>query len=668
MTRSRYWLAGLLLVVVFAVASAQPPASRPDAPSTSLASGAYANSWALVIGINAYQKVTPRLNYAVPDARAVAAVLPALGFPSQNVRLLLDAEATKAKIEDVLYRDFAAMGPQDRLLVFFAGHGQTAPTKTGEEGYLLPVNADSDALPITAIAMDELRRIANRLKAKHVLFVMDACFSGFALTRDVLPQSTTDEYLVAALREPAVQVLTAGRKGEQAIEEEGHGLFTRRLLDGLRGLADTDGRGFVTAGQLAAWIEPRVVRDSKGRMTPQYGKLDGEGQFVFLKPSAPIAAVQPQRELPRPTIREEVRREFGALALRSAIGGVEVFLGDQRIGETTPGRTLVVENVLVGTYRLAARKAGHREWEREVRVVANQRGDVTIDIEALRAPVKVVKGDDGADMVLVPAGEFWMGSTPEEMQQIIAHCSPDNPQGACREVDYEHHELPRHRVVLDAFFIDRHEVTNQLFEKFIKAARHQTTAERLGYSFVWVLKDGKMQRPQLPRTTWRTPDGPGSNAEPDHPVVHVSWHDASAYCKWAGRRLPTEAEWEKAARGPEGSRYPWGQDWGPSRANVGGVIGATTPVGRYERGVSAYGAYDMAGNAGEWVEDWYDASYYAKSPTANPSGPRSGTLKVQRGGWWSSGPELATAGRRWRNAPDYTVNLHGFRCAKSATP
>lgn len=247
----------------------------------------YANSWALIVGINAYRKVRPRLNYAVADAQAVAAALPALGFPPGTTRVLLDGEATKARIETVLYKEFAGIGPDDRLLVYFAGHGETLPIRGGEEGYLLPVDADPDALPLTAIAMDDVKRIGQRLKAKHAFFAVDACFSGFALTRDVLPRTATDEYLAAALREPAVQVLTAGRKGERAIEEGGHGLFTRQLLEGLRGLADPEGRGLITAAQLAAWIEPRVVRDSKGQMTPQYGRLEGEGQFVFIVPRSP---------------------------------------------------------------------------------------------------------------------------------------------------------------------------------------------------------------------------------------------------------------------------------------------------------------------------------------------------------------------------------------------
>lgn len=264
-----------------ATSGAPAPGSTPAARRAVMP---YANSWALVIGINAYQNAM-RLNYAVADAHAVAAALPGLGFPRENIRVLVDADATKARIETVLYRDFARIGPDDRLFVFFAGHGETHPIRGGEEGYLLPVDADPRSLPLTAIAMDDVKRIGQRLRARHTFFAMDACFSGFALTRDAaVPKTPSDEYLEAAFREPAVQVLTAGRKGERSIEEGGHGLFTRRLLDGLRGLADADGRGLVTAAQLAAWLEPRVVRDSKGLMTPQYGRLDGEGQFVFVLP------------------------------------------------------------------------------------------------------------------------------------------------------------------------------------------------------------------------------------------------------------------------------------------------------------------------------------------------------------------------------------------------
>src|SRR5207249_4071802 len=120
---------------------------------------------------------------------------------------------TKGHIESVLYKDFARMGAEDRLLVYFAGHGQTLPLRTGEEGYILPVDADPQLLPVTAIPMEDMKRIGQRLKAKHYLFVMDACFSGFALTRDVVAEKVPDAYLAVIARESVVQVLTAGRKG-----------------------------------------------------------------------------------------------------------------------------------------------------------------------------------------------------------------------------------------------------------------------------------------------------------------------------------------------------------------------------------------------------------------------------------------------------------------------
>lgn len=243
---------------------------------------AYANSWALVIGINAYKRAPP-LSYAVADAKRVASVLPRLGFPPENIRVLLDGDATKERIEKVLYQELVAMGRSDRLLVYFAGHGHTFPIKGGEEGYFLPVNADPASLPKTAIPMQDVKQIGQRVRAKHVLFVFDACFAGFAVTRDIVVQPNA-ETIGAALREDVVQVLTAGGKGEKAIEEGGHGVFTKRLLEALAGGADPSGRGVLTAAQLGAWIAKTVKEDSAGKMTPRYSKLYGDGDFLFVLP------------------------------------------------------------------------------------------------------------------------------------------------------------------------------------------------------------------------------------------------------------------------------------------------------------------------------------------------------------------------------------------------
>jgi len=244
----------------------------------------YQNSWAVIIGINLYTKA-PRLNYAVNDANSVLAQVQKLGFQSDKILLLLDREATKQRIEQILYGTLRRTTPEDRVFVFFAGHGVTSPLpRGGEEGYLLPVDGDPDDLQLTAISMEELSRMARRIPAKHILFAVDACYSGFAITRDANPARVDAIYLEAVTEEPAVQIITAGRKGEPVMEEEGHGLFTRRLIQGVSGLADTDQNGVITGQELATWLESRVVRDSQNRQHPQYSRLDGEGQFIFVVP------------------------------------------------------------------------------------------------------------------------------------------------------------------------------------------------------------------------------------------------------------------------------------------------------------------------------------------------------------------------------------------------
>jgi len=226
------------------------------------------------------------------------------------------------------------------------------------------------------------------------------------------------------------------------------------------------------------------------------------------------------------------------------------------------------------------------------------------------------------DMVLIPKGEFMMGSS-------------------------EHADEAQHRVVLDGYLIDKYETSNARYKEFMKATGHPAPA-------YW-------DDPRL--------------SKPEQPVVGVSWTDASAFCKWDGKRLPTEAEWERAAKGPDGDRhYPWGHHLDPKRANYGQNVGHTMPVDSYPEGVSGFGVYNMAGNVFEWVADWYDPKYYKESMALNPQGPdkgynfaNQGAVRVLRGGSWLA-PEtsLHTSHRFW-NQPDnnsYGVGL-GFRCAKS---
>ncbi len=252
---------------------------------------------------------------------------------------------------------------------------------------------------------------------------------------------------------------------------------------------------------------------------------------------------------------------------------------------------------------------------------------------------------DGTEMVFVPAGEFVMGS--EELGDD---------------------ERPVHRVYLDGFWIDRYEATNDRFARFVTATGYQTEAEKRSWGWVW--KGSEWEK--IEGADWRHPRGPDSSIEGklDHPVVLVSWSDADAYCQWAGKHLPSEAQWEKAARGTlagseHGRRYAWGDEFDSAKANINeSGLGDTTPVGSFSpQGDSPYGASDMTGNVWEWVADWYASDYYSQAIPANPPGPATGTYKVLRGGSWPFDEVYARTAFRYNVRPDYTYDFAGFRCS-----
>jgi formylglycine-generating enzyme required for sulfatase activity len=223
----------------------------------------------------------------------------------------------------------------------------------------------------------------------------------------------------------------------------------------------------------------------------------------------------------------------------------------------------------------------------------------------------------------VPAGDFWVGV--------------DGMMGL-------EDERPRHKVWLDAFSLDRYEVTTKHYARFLAATGRQAP---------WQWESVNL------------------DIHGDRPVIGVDWTDAEAYCRWAGKRLPTEAEWEKAARGTDGRLYPWGNQV-PTAELANFAVGARfsysqalMPGGKYEKAQGPYGHYDLAGNVWEWVQDWYDGSYYERSPERNPTGPEEGQFKVLRGGAWSDLPKYLLAYGRFKLPPG-TRNSHtGFRCARS---
>lgn len=294
------------------------------------------------------------------------------------------------------------------------------------------------------------------------------------------------------------------------------------------------------------------------------------------------------------------------------IAAIELFAGDQPVA------------------RRATRGAGVTYAVLPWQPAAN--GDVPIKVRAIdRAGrqfwtptfILPVRGADGplGSMLQMPAGAFLMGS----------NAGADD-------------EKPERMVTMPAYQIDRYEVTVGEFRAFVKATNHQTSAEQVGKPI---------------NETWRV-DDIGSRF--DHPVRYVSWWDADKYCRWLGKRLPTEAEWEYAARGNDGRRYPWGNDFDPARV---APPDDTMPVGFYLDNRSPIGAYDMAGNVWEWVNDWYRPDYYAQNQNDNPQGPPQADQRTIRGGSFTNSPEDLRVTRRIKADPGSFHRDVGFRCAKS---
>jgi formylglycine-generating enzyme required for sulfatase activity len=277
----------------------------------------------------------------------------------------------------------------------------------------------------------------------------------------------------------------------------------------------------------------------------------------------------------------------------------------------------VRDSALAELYNLASKAIDAKEWGQakalleQIQSIAPNYRETTQQLELVineLTPRKITNSKDDKEMLLVPAGEFVMGDGAKD--------------------------APVHQVYLDAFYISRYPVTNAEYKKF--------------------------------KSNWEIPQG-----KENHPVVNVSWQDAVDYCKWAGGRLPTEAEWEKAASWDQSKKekrvYPWGKDFDKNKCNTSkSGIGGTTPVDKYSpQGDSAYGIADMAGNVWEWCADWYGETYCKDSPPQNSQGPDSGTYRVVRGGSYSFDQDLARCAFRNWGDPDFIGDILGFRLVLS---
>ncbi len=531
--------------------------------------GCYEQSWAVVIGINDYQHVEA-LGYARADADAMASALADVGFPSDHVFTLMDGQATRQNIQDLLSGDLARqVGPNDRLLVFFAGHGQDHTAPSGRKmGYFVPVDGNPEYLASRCISMGDVELWSDLIPAKHILYVMDCCYSGLAATREAGLKPQHANYIAEITRRPVRQIITAGRADERVIEDAGHGVFTRALVRALRGDADLAGRGFVTGFDLGHYLQTRVYEESGYRQQPQFRYLRGDGEFLVLCP--------PAGSSPSPQVaRSEEQGAFPPLRKTSAARPPA-----RKSSSQLPD---FLEPVADARYaRLGGLNAGSE--------AAQQRQMALVE---KGYPLEAVMKETGIVFRLVPPGEFQMGASPDDSEAFDA-------------------EKPQHKVIIPSpIYVAKFPVTQQQWQVVMgtNPAFFQTgrRLEKAG-----IFKHGK----ELAADT------------KEYPVERVSWEDCQAYLDRvhdrlnmeSGKaiRLPTEAEWEYACRaGTIDSREygaPNAISWLDERSGS-----MTHPVG--QKRPNAWGLHDMIGNVYEWCEDtWHDEknseffmeSYYLK--------------------------------------------------------
>ncbi len=638
---------------------------------------------ALIIASYQYKDADLRQLVApAQDAEALARVLADPVIGNFEVQTLVNEPSYK--VNPAIEAFFSDRRRDDLLLLYFSGHGIK-----DEEGRLYLTTSDTrrKMLRTTAIPATLVNDVMRYSRSRRQVLLLDCCYSG-AFAKGLAVRADqhigTGEYFKEARGQVVLTASDALQYSFEGDEIKGKGVrsvFTHTLVHGLEtGEADLDRDGNISFDELYDYVYDRVT-DEVPQQKPRKWVFDVQGDIIIARNPHPV--VRPA-ELPpelhqsiedlRPWVREGAARQLGRL-LQSSDKGVALMAHaalSRMVDDDSQQVRTVVTRILEAyaepqhaveakrqVEQLLAEKAKRIPAEKpKPKPLAPEPAEPKIrkkrawswpllGLLALVIGVVVVglfmKGfvrglvkpqppsnaslyDTGTrptdDMVMlyVPGGTFQMGST----------------EGGA-------HEQPVHSVTLDGFWIDQTEVTNAQYARCVAAG---------------------VCSPLFQLSSWTRDSYYGNGQYDEYPVIGATWDDATTYCQWAGGRLPTEAEWEYAARGPDGHVYPWGNDPpNDTLANYARNVGDTTKVGSYPDGQSWVGAMDMAGNVWEWVNDWYDS--YSSGPQVNPTGPASGQVRVLRGGSWGLSEEYARAAGRHINRPDAHSAVFGFRCVLS---
>jgi len=553
------------------------------------------------------------------------------------------------------------VGPSDTILVYFNGHGRMDS--------FLHHQLIFESSPLLELTRDA---VLNALQAKQCrlkLLITDTCSE---LPRTAQPAGGD---LIAAYADPVPKTtfytknLFLEHQGLLDITAASHekqgsnatdlayanatwgGLFTHALTTALVPASDTNGDDFLSWQEAFAATQAKVEDICEDEfMQTQIMQTRGWGiqrpfAHKFPIPMAPTTDTSIRRPDPPPPTPPETY----TLIFTSTPSEAEVSIDGAIVGQTPLDHSYELDKGASRTIQVQVEADGYEPAEETFRPQPGQpfKWDFKLTKIEVPLPATYYNTKDGSTMALIPAGEFQMGSN-----------------------DGRADEQPVHTVYVDAFYMDTHEVTNAQYQKFVLAKPH------------W-------QKDRIPRALhdgdylkhWNGNNYPTGKA--NHPVTHVSWYAAMAYAEWAGKRLPSEAEWEKAARGGlEGRKYPRGYNITPAEANYqASNIRGTTLVRTYVR--NGYGLFDMAGNVSEWCLDAYDAGFYAASPKRNPlsdvgtmaninailnnyTGVKS--YRVLRGGSWNDATRYVRVFYRFWASPAAAFNSGGFRCVRAVSP
>jgi formylglycine-generating enzyme required for sulfatase activity len=650
----------------------------------------YRQTHAIVIGIDKYPNLPPdkQLVYAVKDAKGVAETISNF-YIFNTIITLYNEQATRDKILETFNKLAETSTEDDAVFVFFAGHGYTEKTKHGEIGYLIPSDGSLDKLHCN-ISMTTIREdVSKKIPAKHIFYVIDACYGGLLLSRGESKKSQRNlEYLQEITKEDVRQVLTAGDKNQTVLDggPKGHSVFTGRFIQALEEATD-----FITAREISQSVKEKVFSDARTRnhtQTPKDGELFGLGDFVFVPNKGRLDNLAKSRR-EQLLIMEKAEAEMKAKSdaeaaeikkreqeikeLENKIAALQKKMGASGQGDasTLDQIVAVVEQKERQAKELAQmrQRAEEERRQREAEIARLKAEEQQKQYDALQADItkynKVAQSEYGKDLkenawnALLEKWGLQKGSVPTG--NISALCKMLNlappssegfialgknqqgyeeyrheatgmvfvliPAGTFKigSNDGEANEKPVHEVTVNSFLISKYETTQGAWQKIMSSNPSNFTKGN------------------------------------DYPVEQVSWDNCQEFCKKAGLRLPTEAEWEYVCRAGTNTKYYWGDKedgdymWFGEKWEGGHhQVGQKKPNG--------FGLYDMSGNVWEWCSDWYDGNYYQNSPKDNPKGPASGQYRVLRGGSWYNGADgCRSASRHWHE-PANRFYFLGMRC------